>query len=250
MPRDFFAATVEPRPKAARARWTVVASILAHAALIGVLVVIPILATGYPLVALAQGIVFLAPAEIVPPPIPPPRAMNASPAPATAPAVVEDAAPSFPPQDPVTSERSSRGGDGPPDLVFDPRRRGDGAELLGPNRAGLSLQQPPPAQSSAPVRPGGAIKPPERIVYVEPVYPPLAIKTKQGARVILEATIDEQGYVRNVRVLRPAPLFEQAAIDAVGRWRYAPTRLNGQPVPVILTVTVNFEITGKIESQK
>jgi protein TonB len=249
MPRDFFAATVEPRPKTARARCTVVASILAHAALLGVLIVIPILTTGYSLVALAQGLVFLAPAEIVPPPLPPPRAMNASPALATAPAVVEDAAPAFPPQDPVTSERSSRGGDGPPDLVFDPRR-GDGAGFLGPSRAPVLLQQMPPAQSSAPVRPGGAIKPPERIVYVEPVYPPLAIKTKQGARVILEATIDEQGYVRNVRVLRPAPLFEQAAIDAVSRWRYVPTRLNGQPVSVILTVTVNFEIKGKIESKK
>jgi protein TonB len=40
-------------------------------------------------------------------------------------------------------------------------------------------------------------------------------------------------------VLRSIPMLDQAALDAVRRWRYRPTLVNGQPVPVIMTVTVN-----------
>jgi len=60
--------------------------------------------------------------------------------------------------------------------------------------------------------------------------------------VILECTISPQGRVADVKVLRPIPLLEQAAIDAVKQWQYTPTLLNGVPVPVIMTVTVNFRL--------
>jgi protein TonB len=58
--------------------------------------------------------------------------------------------------------------------------------------------------------------------------------------VILDALIDVDGTVRVVRVLRSIPELEQGAIDAVLQWEFAPTVLNGQPVPVVLTVTVQF----------
>jgi protein TonB len=60
--------------------------------------------------------------------------------------------------------------------------------------------------------------------------------------VILEALISEDGTVRDVRVLRPEPVFEQAAIAAVRQWRFSPTLLNGEPVPVVMTVTVGFTL--------
>ena len=60
--------------------------------------------------------------------------------------------------------------------------------------------------------------------------------------VILEATISPQGRVVEVKVLRGIPLLDQAAIDAVNTWVYTPTLLNGVPVPVIMTVTVNFKL--------
>src|SRR5207247_5879058 len=44
------------------------------------------------------------------------------------------------------------------------------------------------------------------------------------------------------RILRSIPLLDAAALDAVRQWEYTPTALNGQPVPVIMTVTVNFAI--------
>ena len=60
--------------------------------------------------------------------------------------------------------------------------------------------------------------------------------------VILEATIDESGIVRNVKVLRSHALLDQAAIDAVRKWKYTPTKLNGVAIPILLTVTVNFAL--------
>ena len=51
--------------------------------------------------------------------------------------------------------------------------------------------------------------------------------------VLLEAIIDVQRKVRNVRVLRSIPALDQAAIDAVRQWEYEPTLLDGQPVPII-----------------
>jgi protein TonB len=60
--------------------------------------------------------------------------------------------------------------------------------------------------------------------------------------VIIEATIGADGQVINARILRSVPLLDQAAIDAVRQWQFTPTLLNGVPVPVIMTVTVNFTL--------
>jgi protein TonB len=49
--------------------------------------------------------------------------------------------------------------------------------------------------------------------------------------------------VADVKVLCGLPLLEQAAIEAVRQWVYTPTLLNGVPVPVIMTVTVNFKLS-------
>ena len=46
----------------------------------------------------------------------------------------------------------------------------------------------------------------------------------------------------DARILRSIPLLDQAALDAVRQWEYSPTLLNGVPVPVIMTVTVNFTL--------
>jgi protein TonB len=60
--------------------------------------------------------------------------------------------------------------------------------------------------------------------------------------VILEATIGPDGHVQDVKVLRSIPLLDASAIDAVKQWTYSPTLLNNVPVPVIMTVTVNFTL--------
>ncbi len=100
-------------------------------------------------------------------------------------------------------------------------------------------QYPYPA---APIRVGGNIKTPVRIKNVPPVYPAEAQAAGIQGIVIVEATIDPAGHVSNAKVLRSIPALDQAALDAVTQWEYMPTHLNGAPVPVIMTVTVNFSL--------
>ena len=59
---------------------------------------------------------------------------------------------------------------------------------------------------------------------------------------IIEAIIDVDGRVQQARVLRSAPLFDEAALAAVRQWVYTPSRLNGRPVSVVMTVTVHFRL--------
>ena len=80
------------------------------------------------------------------------------------------------------------------------------------------------------------------MTYIEPTYPVTARHAGIEGTVILEATIDASGAVQDVRVLRSIPLLDRAAMEAVARWRYTPTRLNGVAVPILLTVTVTFTL--------
>ena len=89
---------------------------------------------------------------------------------------------------------------------------------------------------------GGDIKEPTKTKNVSPVYPDIAKQARVQGIVILECTISPQGRVTDVKVLRGIPLLDQAGIDAVKQWQYTPTLLNGVPVPVIMTVTVNFRL--------
>jgi TonB family protein len=97
---------------------------------------------------------------------------------------------------------------------------------------------PPPDDKA--LRVGGAIKPPVKIRDVRPAYPPDALAAGIKGVVILEARIDADGNVENARVLKSIPELDQAAIDAVKQWKFEPTLMNGVPMPVIMTVTINF----------
>jgi protein TonB len=77
---------------------------------------------------------------------------------------------------------------------------------------------------------------------VRPVYPVVALADRVSGLVIIEARIGGDGAVEDARILRSIPLLDQAALDAVVQWRFTPTLLNGQPVPVVMTVTVNFAL--------
>jgi protein TonB len=98
------------------------------------------------------------------------------------------------------------------------------------------------ANTGAPVRVGGDIKEPKKIKDVKPEYPADAQAAGIQGVVILETIIGPSGAVSDARVLRSIPALDQAAVDAVRQWEFTPTLLNGVPVPVIMTVTVNFTL--------
>jgi TonB family protein len=107
--------------------------------------------------------------------------------------------------------------------------------------AGLSFG-PPPAEWPQPVRVGGDIKQPTELVDVRPVYPREAQDARVQGVVIIETLIGPDGRVQAGRILRSIPLLDQAALDAVRQWEFTPTLLNGVPVPIVMTVTVNFTL--------
>jgi len=72
------------------------------------------------------------------------------------------------------------------------------------------------------------------------VYPPLARSARVTGVVLLQATISTEGTIKDLRVISGHTLLQEAAIEAVKQWRYKPQLLNGQPIEVITTITVNF----------
>lgn len=92
----------------------------------------------------------------------------------------------------------------------------------------------------APIRVGTQVLESKLIKKVEPVYPELAKRARVSGTVVMAVIVDEWGNVSDVRVNSGHPLLDGAAVTAVRQWKYSPTLLNGEPVPVIATVTVVF----------
>jgi TonB family protein len=87
-------------------------------------------------------------------------------------------------------------------------------------------------------RVGGGITPPRR--FGNASYPADALAAGVDGAVVAEILVDESGIVVDARVLRSIPPLDDAALKAVREWRYDPTIVDGKPVPVKMTVTVNF----------
>jgi protein TonB len=120
----------------------------------------------------------------------------------------------------------------------------DGGVDLGGRLEALVLPPPPPPPPppQQPMRLHSGMQAPRKVFNVDPIYPRIAESAHIGGVVILEAVIDARGRVESVRVLRSLPLLDQAAVDAVKQWIFTPALVNGTPVPVVMTVTVNFEL--------
>jgi protein TonB len=76
-----------------------------------------------------------------------------------------------------------------------------------------------------------------------PVYPVLAKRGRVEGTVRLTATIGKDGSVEKLETVSGHPILEQAAVEAVKKWRYKPTMLNGEPVEVVTTIDVVFKLT-------
>lgn len=232
---DLFAGVVSSRPGAPRRWWSSVPfSIGVHAMLIGVALIVPLAATGA-IPTPATMMVF----TVVPPPppplapvVPPPTAaVPSAPAPIVSPIPTE--APSEILKEEIPVEHS---------LTPPPAQLNVGASNAGlpiGDGAPVKLGVPPPP---GPARAGVDVRTPVKVAGAPPIYPTIAKAAKVEGTVTIEAIIGVDGRVTEARVLRSVPMLDRAALDAVEKWRYSPTTLNGVAVPVILTVTVNFTL--------
>ena len=100
----------------------------------------------------------------------------------------------------------------------------------------------PTGRPNAPIRVGGRVKPPKPISQVRPAYPLLAKQARVQGLVQIDAILDEQGNVIDMKVVSGPPLLYQAALDALKQWKYEPVYLNDQAIAVEMTVTITFQL--------
>jgi TonB family protein len=118
-----------------------------------------------------------------------------------------------------------------------------GTWVLDPARS-QTTGAPTRISGPGPAAGAGRIQEPRRIKHVPPVYPTEAMRAGQCGAVVLEALIDREGLVNDVRVLRSVPGLDDAAARAVLQWKYTPTQVNGQAIEVVMVVTVTFSFDG------
>ena len=106
----------------------------------------------------------------------------------------------------------------------------------------IVVRAPDPPRQTGPVRVADLPVAPRKIVDVRPVYSEIARQTRTQGTVVLEAVLDPTGSVTQLRVVRSVPLLDQAALDAVRRWKYTPSSIGGRPVSVLMTITITFTL--------
>ncbi len=99
-----------------------------------------------------------------------------------------------------------------------------------------------PASGASKIRVEGKVQEANLISKVDPVYPPLALQARIQGTVHFNATIAADGTIENLQVVSGHPILVQSALDAVKRWVYRPTLLNGAPVEVVTTINVDFAL--------
>jgi len=103
----------------------------------------------------------------------------------------------------------------------------------------------PPGGSEALPRPGEFVYyevAPVAVEKVQPEYPPIAQQAGMEATVLLQVLVGRDGRVQNVTVEHSAPMFDEAAVSAVRRWRFSPALSSGHPVAVWIALPVRFTL--------
>lgn len=120
---------------------------------------------------------------------------------------------------------------------------GSAGGVLGGIIGGAPSLAPPPKPVER-IRVGGNVQSASLIHQVQPVYPAIARTAHIQGTVLLHAIIGKDGTVKELQYISGPPLLMHAAMDAVQQWRYKPTMLNNEPVEVDTTIQVIFTIGG------
>jgi protein TonB len=247
---DLITGTQE-RPLRERSLTSKIVAAVAHILVILVILGIPLLLATNELPSVPTMMAFVAPSPEPPPP--PPAPPPPAPAPAAVPAQPRPVPTAGQFAAPVEAPREIRAEPaGAPAVessagVLGGVEGGVAGGVVGGIVGGIVSPVPPPPPpppapvAAAVVRIGGKITAPALLHRVEPIYPDVASMAQLTGLVILEATVNTDGCVDSVKVLRSRhQLLDKAAKDALMQWRYSPLVLNGIPTAFVLTVTFNF----------
>jgi protein TonB len=234
MPAELFHSSI-PSVGARRRAALLPLSIAAHAVLLAAWFIVPLFAdTELPDPPNREMAAYV---QVTLPP-PPPAAVHRDAVPRT----VATSDPNLPPIDVPTKIAPEGHTERPEDGIGSEIGVPDGIVGAIGSRVDSFVPPPPPPAQKVPVRAGGVIEEPRKIKYVAPIYPTIALTARREGTVVIDAIIGEDGRVKQTTVLKSVALLDEAALTAVRQWVFTPTRLNGEPVPVVMTVTVTFRI--------
>jgi TonB family protein len=143
---------------------------------------------------------------------------------------------------PTTSTRGNEGqvNEAP---VLDPSVTAPGNSALAGISSSNAVSFPSPEmRPEGPVKIGGNVKEPKLLSSVMPVYPSTARSSGQQGDVVVDTTIDKSGRVVRMHAIAGPTSLRSAAMDALRRWRYEPSTLDGEPVEVQMQVTIKFRL--------
>lgn len=135
------------------------------------------------------------------------------------------------------------GPDEPPDLTgVESHTPVDSIQGVLPPSSNTLPKAPPVSEETAPAHVGGRVKEPRLLSAVKPNYPPAAKQIGLEGKVVIDALIDATGKVTNMKVVSGPVLLQDAALDSVRKWNYAPGYLDDKPVPGEMVITVEFRL--------
>jgi protein TonB len=124
-----------------------------------------------------------------------------------------------------------------------PQIHGANVAPAGVAKPGVLGALAPLASTGAPAAPppvGGEVAPPRLLSQAAVEFPSLARMTRAEGTVVIDALIDVNGRVSEMRIVSGPGVFHEAAKESLAKWRYQPGLLNGKPVPTHLYVTIQF----------
>jgi periplasmic protein TonB len=118
-----------------------------------------------------------------------------------------------------------------------------GGVIGGVLNTGAKPMPPSTGKSRTPLRVGGQVRQPRVILKTQPEYPALAREARIQGDVTIDAILDEEGNIVDLKAISGHPFLYQAALNALKKWKYEPTYLNDKPIAVEMTVTVTFQLS-------
>ena len=241
-----FEQTFLNQPDSARRPWSLAASLAVQCAFTGVILLVPLIHTAQLAWHPVPAILYMPPRPAPPPAAVVQQASSASAAmtrPMYRPVFT---APRHIPSSIVTLPDPT----GAPDFILASSSAGSGAVQFGPPSLGIEnvpasrpvTQSAPPAPKPASIRVSNGVQSAKLLQQPKPLYPPLAKAARISGLVRLQAVIGRDGTIRNLQLVTGPPLLVKAAMEAVSRWTYQPTLLNGEPVEVFTEIDVNFTL--------
>jgi protein TonB len=227
--------------------WATAMSFALEGLAIGLLVLVPMIYTeALPIHVLDTYVVLPDPPRAHAPTPPVDRTMDHRPASSNFQEGVLVVPQSFPDHAKVIRDRMNGGGGGGQDNGTDvigaiPGGSGND-KLIARVLEGMPHAVPRPALPTRPVTVSRGVSEGLLLRRVTPEYPVLAKQSRTQGTVVLAAMIGRDGTIQNLQVLSGHPFLTKAAMEAVRQWRYRPYLLNGEPVEVETTITVNFNL--------